>query len=204
MHLTTVQGYGFFECSSAFQKSIRRGDETNALYFAVELFNSGYDEYVWKRMKVITSEDIGLAEPNAPAIIQSLYEMYNDAKAKKHEKMPQRLHYVHAIMYLCRCKKSRLIDWTMIALWREHKLEKREVPDFAFDMHNAKGKQKGRGIDHFYNDGTELTNHVPQDGEEEWKQKAWKLHKEHPLPDLPVKKEKGKKNDLFDNQNSEV
>ena len=67
--MTTKKGYDFFEVSSTLQKSIRRGDEETALFFMVELVNSSYDEYVWKRLKIIASEDVGLAEPMMPATI---------------------------------------------------------------------------------------------------------------------------------------
>jgi replication-associated recombination protein RarA len=86
MQLKTIKGYDFFEASSAFQKSVRRGDEETALYFAVEFFNSNYDNYLWKRMRIIASEDVGLAEPMMCVIIQSLFQSYTDlAKEKKEE-----------------------------------------------------------------------------------------------------------------------
>lgn len=196
MHLTTIKGYGFFECSSAFQKAIRRNDEDNALYFGVELFNSGYDEYAWKRMKIITSEDVGLAEPHLPANIYALYQMYNDAKSKKSDKLPERVHFIHAIMLLCRCAKSRLVDWTMIAMWRDNG-DKKPIPDYAYDMHNRKGKSMGRGIQWFYDESTQLVNHEIQPREQEFKDLAYKLHIAQPTPLLPNKKLKGTSNDLF-------
>ena len=64
--MQTQKGYEFFEVSSAFQKSIRRCMEDEALYWAIELWNSNYKEYVWKRMLIIASEDVGLAEPTMP------------------------------------------------------------------------------------------------------------------------------------------
>ena len=55
--LTTRNGYDFFECSSALQKSIRRNDVRMAAYFGVELWASGYGNYVWKRLFTISAED---------------------------------------------------------------------------------------------------------------------------------------------------
>lgn len=172
----TVRGYDFFECSSAFQKSIRRGDEDNAMFFGVELFNSGYGEYVWKRLKIITSEDVGLAEPLMPANIQALYQSYVEQVKKKDEKnRPERLQITHAILLLCRAKKSRLIDWTLIAYWNVHNIEHpRQIPDYAFDKHTQKGRSLGRGIEHFYEIGSVLDNMEIQKGEKEMKEKALK------------------------------
>ena len=57
--ITTQSGYDFFEISSALQKCIRRGMEDDALHWAVELYASGYGEYVWKRLRIMSSEGRG-------------------------------------------------------------------------------------------------------------------------------------------------
>lgn len=176
MKITTKKGYGFFEVSSAFQKSIRRNDEDNAIYFGVELFNSGYDEYAWRRMKLICAEDIGLANPTLPANIHALYNFYQDQKKDKKENKPERMFYLQAVIMLCRSPKSRYVDWKLIAVWREHDTKHMDIPDYAFDMHNVKGKQMGRGIDHFYHQGTVLIPHEPVEGEGKAKADAYELH----------------------------
>ena len=172
--MRTGKGYDFFECASALQKSIRRGNEDSAMYFAVELFNSGYGEYVWKRLKIMCSEDIGLAEPYMPANIQALYEMYTtQAKKKDTKHAPERLFLTHAIILLCRAKKSRLVDWSLIYYWESHPNKSMAIPDYAFDKHNKRGRTLGRGLDHFYNEGSHLDNHDLQDGEEKMKEAAY-------------------------------
>ena len=129
------------------------------MYFAVEMFSSGYDEYLWKRIKIITSEDVGLAEPSLPATVAALSSMYQEQKKKKDEKhKPERLFLTHAVLILCRAKKSRLVDWTLIAFWNEHEGTMREIPDYAFDKHNRKGRMMGRGTDHFYTEGSHIEN----------------------------------------------
>lgn len=164
----TTNGYDLFEASSALQKSIRRGDEETAMFFAVELWESNYGEYIWKRMKIISSEDIGLAEPNISANIHALYEMYNEqVKKSDGKKNPERLFLTHAVLMLCRAKKSRLVDWTLMKSFRGHADELIEVPDYAFDKHNVKGRKMGRGWDHFFTEGSKLENHTPLPGEKE-------------------------------------
>jgi hypothetical protein len=59
----TNKGYSFFEVSSALQKTIRRGHEKEALYWGWELELSNYGKYFWKRMTIISVEDIGAATP---------------------------------------------------------------------------------------------------------------------------------------------
>ena len=173
--ITTVNGYDFFECSSAMQKSIRQGLEDEAMFWAVELYVSNYAEYVWKRLRIISSEDIGLAEPNISANIWALYEMHKEQAKKKDDKNePQRLFLTHAVLMLCRAQKSRLIDWTLIDHWTCHKNKLRPIPDFAYDKHNEKGRKLGRGWGHFFTIGTLLEPHTPLPGELEAKEAAKK------------------------------
>jgi hypothetical protein len=46
MRFLTKRGYEFGEVSSAMQKAIRRGDTRLAGYWALELWASGYGNYV--------------------------------------------------------------------------------------------------------------------------------------------------------------
>lgn len=179
-YLQTKKGYDFFEASSTLQKAIRRGEEKDALYFTVELFNSGYDNYIWKRLKIMVSEDIGLAEPLMPSIIDSLYNHYLWQKKLKDKNKPERLFLIQAVVQMCRCKKSRLIDWLVVRIWREHDEVRREVPDYAYDIHTRKGKQMGRGIEHFYEQGGHLENHAEQPGERDAKYSAYNVHRRYP------------------------
>lgn len=178
--ITTEKGYDLFEVASTIQKSIRRGEEETALYFAVELYNSGYDEYLWKRLKIISSEDIGLAEPLMPATIHALYQMYNDQKKKeRNEKLrSDRLFLIHAVLLLCRARKSRLVDWTLIAVWGEHGKKNLSIPDYAYDKHTARGRSMGRGLDHFYQEGARLHNSILLPGEEDRNKRAYDTQKQ--------------------------
>ena len=169
----TAKGYDFFEVSSAFQKAIRRGDEETAMYFAVELYNSGYDEYLWKRMKIITSEDVGLAEPGLPSTIAALSSMYQEQKKKKDEKhKPERLFLVHAVLLLVRARKSRLVDWSIVTYWNEHETTHLPIPDYAFDKHTKTGRAMGRAMTHFWNEGAHLENRADIEGEDAMKERA--------------------------------
>jgi replication-associated recombination protein RarA len=155
--IKTLNGYDFFEVSSAMQKSIRRGLEDEALFWAVELFESNFAEYAWKRLRIISSEDIGLAKPNISSEIWALYCMHKEqAKNKDDKNKPERLFLVHAVLMLCRAKKSRVVDWLLIYNWFSHKLNLKKIPDFAFDKHNQRGRSLGRGWGHFFEEGTIL------------------------------------------------
>ena len=172
--IKTVNGYDFFECSSAMQKSIRRGLEDEALFWAVELFDSNFAEYVWKRLRIMSSEDIGLAEPNMPSNIWALYSMHvAQAKHKDDKNKPERLFMTHAVLMMCRAKKSRLIDWALIWAWTRHKFMLRRIPDFAYDKHNDKGRRMDRGWKHFFDEGSLLANKADIPREDEFKNLAY-------------------------------
>ena len=171
--LRTAKGYDFFEVSSAFQKCIRRGLEEEAMYWAVELFNSNYVEYAWKRLRIMASEDVGLAQPGLVAEVFALYQHHKLQAAKKEDKnQPERLFLTHAVLLLCRAPKSRLVDWVLIAQWRLHEHVHLEIPDFAHDKHNEKGRRLGRGWKHFFEEGSYLENLADVPGEDAARAKA--------------------------------
>jgi replication-associated recombination protein RarA len=155
----TVNGYNYLEVVSTLQKAIRRGDESTALFFSTEVIMSGKDEALWRRLKVITSEDVGLATLSAPAIVESLHAAYKEAKKQKKDSKPERLMIMHAVVFLCRCKKSRLVDWVVNAYFPNHGENLMPIPDYAFDMHTSKGRKLGRNLKHFVEEGAKLKNH---------------------------------------------
>lgn len=150
----TVGGYLCEEVASALQKCIRRGLEEDALFWATELDLSGFGEYVWKRLKIIASEDIGLEEGSGRAvIIRSLYENWREQRKKDDKRhAPERLFLVHAVLVLCRSYKSRVVDNALIVFY-EGEREQREIPDFALDRHTQRGRRLKRGWTHFFTEG---------------------------------------------------
>lgn len=168
------KGYDLGEVVSALQKSIRRGLEEDAMYWAVEMFNSGFDEYCWKRLRIMSCEDIGFANPMAAPTIQCLYDMYCDLKKKKEDmQQPWRLMLTQAVLFLARSPKSRVVDHALIHFWNTHAETKKEIPEYALDKHTARGKSAGRGWKHFFEEGSKLdpvNASIP--GEAEYRKKA--------------------------------
>ena len=170
--LTTPGGYNCAEVSSAMQKCIRRGLEEDALFWATELDLAGYPEYVWKRLRIIASEDVGLGDPGAALTIYALYQHWRDqAKKKDTRHAPERLFLVHAVLVLCRAKKTRIVDHALIALY-EAPRPAREIPDFAKDRHTAAGRKLRRGWKHFWQEGARLENEAPVNDPYEARAKA--------------------------------
>lgn len=61
-----INDYRFDEVASAMQKCIRRNLEYEACWWAYIIHESKYHKYVWKRLLIIASEDIGNANPMLP------------------------------------------------------------------------------------------------------------------------------------------
>src|SRR4051794_25198672 len=107
----TPGGYAKGEVASALQKEIRRGNEREALFWASELELAGNGEYLWKRLKIIASEDVGLADSAATILVASLYRHWLDVRGKHTDQVFASFHRVfqfHAVCYLARAPKSRM------------------------------------------------------------------------------------------------
>jgi replication-associated recombination protein RarA len=158
-NLTTLNGYRADEVVSALQKAVRRGDCDGAVYWAHEMNLSGLGAWAWRRLLIITSEDIGLAEPNAPAVVAGLWTLSQVLLA--HQEKPAAgekvqhpwLQLLQATWYLARCAKNReLADMTTLFEIRAQRHQFLEVPDIALDMHTRRGRAMGRGARHFEDD----------------------------------------------------
>ncbi len=154
--LTTIGGYRNDEVASAMQKSIRRGLEADALFWATELDLSGFGEYAWKRLRIMCSEDCGPDNPDLPAAITALYTNWLALRKKDDVKLaPERLFLVDAVIRLCRAVKWRGVDNALVVFY-EGPRPRREVPDYALDRHTSRGRQRGRGWQHFFAEGAAL------------------------------------------------
>jgi replication-associated recombination protein RarA len=166
--LITKKGYCFFEVSSAFQKSVRRGLEEEALYWAIELYSSNFKEYAWKRLKIMVSEDIGIANPSLPAQVSALYDFYISIVKGDKDQGNDYLFFIQAVVMCVRSPKSRLIDdyCCLLMYYKDEHYGHLEIPDYALDKHTRRGKALGRGIKHFYEEASKLHNHTKVEHED--------------------------------------
>jgi len=147
--ITTQRGYDFGEVASALQKAIRRNLEEDALYWATELDKSGYGNYVFKRLRIIVSEDIGPGEPGLAAEVRALYDNWVEHRKLKDPMGAERIFLVHAVIACCRARKSRIVD-TALTWFYSDQVPHQEIEDYALDVHTARGKRMKRGNKHFY------------------------------------------------------
>lgn len=147
----TKRGYDVRECVSALQKAVRRSNPDDALYWATELFESGHAAWMWKRLKTITSEDIGPAAPGLAADVRALYENWKDEK----QNGGGYLYMSHAVIAMCAAPKCRVADWAA-HYHGSDVVVRRDIPDEALDKHTARGRKLGRGMQHFVTEASKL------------------------------------------------
>jgi replication-associated recombination protein RarA len=147
--MNTKNGYDLYELLSALQKDIRRGNEEGAVIWAINLEQFS-PTLIWKRLKVIASEDIGPGDNSIPILL--------DILSRSAQEMPNEsdLLIIHAVVAMCRANKTRVTaEWSQIYYPSISLGEcKPPIPDYAFDMHTRKGKAMGRGVDFFYDESS--------------------------------------------------
>ncbi len=91
-----------YDTISAFIKSLRGSEPDAALYWMAKMLHAGEDpRFLFRRMLILCSEDIGLADPNAIVVVNSL------ADAFERVGMPEGNYFLsHACLYCATAPKS--------------------------------------------------------------------------------------------------
>ena len=111
----------YYDMLSAFCKSLRGSDSNAALYYAFRLIEGGCDPMIiLRRLIAHSSEDVGMADPNALVVATSA--MYAFEKMGAPEGL---IPMTNAIIYVCEAEKSNSV---IIAL-EEARRAAREVRD---------------------------------------------------------------------------
>ncbi len=154
------EGDYHFDIISAFIKSIRGSDPDGVLYWLARMVHAGEDpHFVFRRMLISASEDIGLADPHALGVVQSA------AAAFDRVGMPEgRYHLAHAAMYLASAPKSNSSLGFFDALAEVEREGTQEVPNHLKDANrDAKGFGHGQGYlyPHAYRDHWVAQQYLP-------------------------------------------
>ena len=161
----TTTEHGFFadEVISALQKSIRRAMLENAILLGWEMYvtSDELEEKLWSRLCVIAVEDIGLGNPQAPILIETLYRQHQRYQRPSGDRF---LFAAHAIRVLATSEKDRtsddLVAWAKQSVALGERLP--EIPDVALDMHTRRGQELGRDYRFFMEEASrvepEMTN----------------------------------------------
>lgn len=149
---------------SALQKCIRRGWTAKAMYFAYKLSTKETGYVLWRRLKIISVEDVGLW----PAILVT--EVLSKwASSYGYESWDGRRCAVCCAKILSEMAKDRRADEFLELM---NKIEKGEtnseliqwyeelskIPDIAFDCHTKQGRAMGRGDQYWIEVSSETEN----------------------------------------------
>ena len=139
---------------SALQKEIRRNHPENAATLAYEMMitSEELEDYMWFRLRTISVEDVGFGDVFAPVLIGQLDQMRRVTR----QPGDRGLLAIHAVRYLCQCRKDRSSDEMYNWIMKEYKAGnlKPEIPSYAVDKHTLKGQQNGMTEDDFYSEGS--------------------------------------------------
>lgn len=152
----TQNGYNLMEAISALQKEIRRGNEEDAYYWALEL-TPLYEAYLWRRLVVIVNEDIGIANFPLLVLVPQQRAAYFEFRSTRNGNGSAKLILATTILALCRSPKSRIADEFNTVVEQERRHGKRiPIPDYALDKHTGRGRKMDRSYQHWLDEGCKL------------------------------------------------
>ena len=148
-----------FDTISAFIKSVRGSDADAALYWLAKMVRAGEDpKFIFRRMIILASEDIGLADPTALSVVVSC------AQAFERIGFPEgNFPLAQACLYLATAPKSNTAMAYFDAL-KEVEREDAEVPNHLRDAsRDAEGFGHGEGYiyPHAYRDHWAAQQYLP-------------------------------------------
>jgi len=157
--LTTARGHDLLDVASALQKAVRRGDARLAGYWAVELFESNYRDYVWQRLLTISAEDCWGVITHE---VEALYRAWRIIDKKK--KGGGRVFVAKATILLSMARKCRDADHLTNLVYDAAGIDGRQleadleaarmvpeaIPDYAWDCHTLRGKRAGKTREMFF------------------------------------------------------
>jgi putative ATPase len=132
---------------SALIKSVRGSDADAGLYWMARMLEAGEDpRFLARRMIILASEDIGMADPQALLVAEAA------ARAVEHVGLPEAaLNLAEAVIYLARAPKSNAV---VVALGRAQEdvrsAVNQEVPSHLRDAHYRGAATLGHGEGYVY------------------------------------------------------
>ena len=153
-------GDAHFDTISAFIKSMRGSDPDAALFWMAKMVEAGEDpRFIFRRMLIFASEDVGMADPRALGVVASA------AQAFDYVGMPEgRFHLAQACLYLSTAPKSNSAFAFFDAISAVRKEQSDEVPDSLKDAsRDSQGFGHGEGYlyPHAYRDHWVAQQYLP-------------------------------------------
>jgi replication-associated recombination protein RarA len=156
--ITSPHGIPVDELVSVLQKEIRRSRIDNAVLAAYEMFITSPDvaQHLWRRLRIIAVEDVGLGLPIGPVLIDVLHRNFNDAQGADW------MMACHAVRVLASAPKDRTssehADWVVTKVALGEALV--DVPDYARCVHTRAGQELGRGLTQWWSNGAQVRHEL--------------------------------------------
>ena len=134
-----------YDVISAFIKSMRGSDVDASLYWLARMLEAGEDpRFIARRMIILASEDIGLADS------QALVQAVAAAQAVEQVGLPEaQLNLAQAAIYLARAPKSNAVI-TALGRARQDAASNDPVPTHLRDAHYPAARKLGHGKGYVY------------------------------------------------------
>lgn len=154
------EGDYHFDTISAFIKSMRGSDPDATLYWLAKMVHAGEDpNYLFRRMIIFASEDVGMADPNALQFVTSAAQAFDRVG------LPEgRFMLGQAAIYLATAPKSNSVFAFFDALNLVEKEKSDDVPSHLRDAnrdHESFGHGKGYLYPHAYQDHWVAQQYLP-------------------------------------------
>ena len=155
------EGDYHFDVISAYIKSLRGSDPDAALYWLARMIRAGEDpRYIFRRLLISASEDIGMADPMALGVVVSAADAFDRVG------MPEgRFHLTQATLYLATAEKSNSSMGLFDALASVEKESDASVPNHLKDSNRDKegfGHGEGYLYPHAYRDHWVAQQYLPE------------------------------------------
>ncbi len=141
------RGDEHYDYISAYIKSLRGSDADASLFYLFRMLEAGEDaRFILRRMLIFACEDVGLSDPEAIVLINSL------AQAFEMVGMPEGEFFLTMeTIYLALASKSNSTLESMVRAKKIIKEEKiKEVPSHLRDSHYSSARKLGRGVGYLY------------------------------------------------------
>ncbi len=135
-----------YDTISAFIKSIRGSDPDAGLYWLARMLDAGEDpRFIARRLIILASEDIGMADSNALIIAEAT------ARAIEYVGLPEaQLNLAHAVIYLATAPKSNKVIQALMSAQEDAGTALGEIPKHLRDSHYSGAKGIGHGEGYKY------------------------------------------------------
>lgn len=144
---------------SVLQKSVRRSEVDDAVLAAYEMHSTSpaVADHLWRRLRLIAVEDVGMGAPLAPVLLRELQSDYDASGGQDW------MQVVHAVRCLALSPKDRTSS--------EHADHARTavdsgdavltVPDHALCVHTRAGQLASRGLVQWWEHGAQVRDEHP-------------------------------------------